>query len=92
MDTVENSSREVQEAGEIVSQFLNAEQAKAYANSLEDQAIREVFWYAYSVLLFKMAPKAPEGQFDLLFFAQLVTELFNDRDRLIELLHQGSQP
>lgn len=71
---------------DIVNQFLNVAEAKEFMNSFVDPIDREILWTAFASLTFRMAPHAPIGQFDVLFFIRVVAELLKDRARLQKVL------
>ncbi len=86
MDDIEETLLQLGELKEAPCCFLNQEEAKQFMNSCEDPIVRDFLWNAYATFLFKMAPNAPDGQFDVLFFTRVLAEMLNDRARLLRVL------
>ena len=71
---------------DIKDQFLNANKAKDFIGSVEDPVVREALWRAFQTVTFQMAPADVDGEFDLHFFMNVLSELFQDRVEFGKLL------
>ena len=67
-----------------MAEFLNHEASGVFTRSIADPIVRDLVRYSYQILC--MSDRNVEGQFDLLFFAQIMEEFLRDRELVVKRL------
>lgn len=68
-----------------MGKLINQHRAKAYLDSIEDPIVQSLIQYAHSKI-FTEQPLDCEGEFDLLFFYQILESFLHDREGLARAL------
>lgn len=67
-----------------MAEFINHQASGAFIKSIHDPIVRDMVLLSYQVLC--MSDKNVEGEFDLLFFAQIMEEFLRDRELVVKRL------
>ena len=86
MDEIEEALKVAKDQNRNEHVFINQEQAKDFMGSCGDPVVREILWKAYATLTFRMAPRGPQGAFDVFYFIQIVDEMLKDRQEMLRVL------
>jgi hypothetical protein len=75
---------------ETENQFLKVAEAKKFINGISDPNEREFLWAAFGTITIEMAPAEVSGQFDVLFFMQVLSRLAADKEGIERLLQSSA--
>ena len=67
-----------------MGKLINHEAASAFVNSIEDPIVNGLLRSVYQTICLSEA--APEGEFDLLYFARIMEDFLRDREWLAKAL------
>ena len=67
-----------------MAKLINHAAASAFLNSIKDPIVKSLVRYSYQTVC--MSDAVPEGEFDLLYFSQIMEEFLRDREGLAKAL------